>query len=77
MAPSAVLRILAPALYRVESVSFADPAAVRKMSNRGFNVSFLCSQKMCLERLLRSTAEYWRTAMSCRPASEAFASVER
>ncbi|KAH8628919.1 hypothetical protein IG631_16176 [Alternaria alternata] len=75
--PPSVVRILAPPLYRVESVSLADPAAARRISNRGLSVSFLCFQNMRLDLVLRSTAEYSRTAISCRPASDAFASVER
>jgi len=47
------------------------------MSINGPTVSFRCSQKISLDFLLRKSAEYSNTAMSCRPPSETLVKVAK
>lgn len=64
MPESVALRMLAPPLKSVESVSLTPPAAVRRMSTSGLSVSCLCFQNISLDREVRRTAENCCTAMS-------------
>lgn len=47
------------------------------MSNRGTNVSFLCSQNLERDLLVFNTVEYSCTAISCKPASVLLARPDR
>ncbi len=50
-----LLRMLALPLHSVESLSFAAPAAFRRMSNTGPTVSSFCFQNSSFDRVVRNS----------------------
>jgi hypothetical protein len=79
MEPSVPLRVLVAPLQAVEEDSplALKPAAARRISISGPMVSFRCAQNNCRESFPRRSAEYCKTAISCRPPSVVLVSVDK